>query len=616
MNTSSRLGVRLAVLLCGLICLGCNPPQDPFLELADAKSKVMQVDDLNRAMELVFSEQSYNQKEFEDKVSVGLNRWIKKLLGLDAAAAEENGQWRLDPAVLPLIEAHRNLEVVTRINKPVFVGSDAFFLRMCAWENRLAKRICEASPLSALELFRLAARQEELDSTQPRAATVKIVHQLHPELAAADAERLNDAIQLFDWIVRNIHLEPTRNPTPDQVAAERLNTIETEMPAVQGVRGPGYLRYRWQLLYFGRGDYIERARLMLGLCGQRGLDAALLATGKTPWAVGVRIADHVFLFDTRLGLPIPGTASGRVATLQEIKANPQLLTKLDLTLDESTRDNTKYWMTAEQLPDLRALLMVTPESISRRMQFIQDRLIGDFQIPVADPASVALQKWQGLDGVQPELWDIEFQVHQFRAALRNALAQASYDDETMSKVLWYFQDEAYVDGFAQYRTARDLFVLGRFESERTSNKLNAIESFYNLIYSDKAIETLSLNRNLLSRLGILQEKGQSAAEFQNRLRDVQGQMRLVRRDAGVFLAQSHFDNGNPNAAARWLERMRDREDTERWIPSIEYLLGRSGEARREYSEALKFYQSADSEQFHGDRIRARLLAEMIQASDP
>jgi tetratricopeptide (TPR) repeat protein len=143
--------------------------------------------------------------------------------------------------------------------------------------------------------------------------------------------------------------------------------------------------------------------------------------------------------------------------------------------------------------------------------------------------------------------------------------------------------------------------------------MNAIEYFYSLIYTDSTIDNLSLNRDLLAGLGILKEKGQTAAEFQNRLRDVQQQMRLVRRDAGVFLSQCHFDNGNPSAAANWLTRMRDRDDTERWLPTIEYVLGRSVEARREYEEAIKLYKRSSAAQFHGDVVRARLLAQLSKS---
>ncbi|MFN9363678.1 MAG: hypothetical protein ACK6CE_02635 [Planctomycetota bacterium] len=615
----------LAVVFCGVVfftvmlsAIGCKPARDPFLELAEAKSKVMQVDDLNRAMDLVFSEQSYNQKEFEEKVSTGLNRWTNKILG-DAeltAAGGDASNWQLDSNLTQLVEANRNLDLVARTTRAGFLGSDAFYLRNCAWENRLAKRVCEATPVNALEFYRLAAKLDGIDAAKPRETNVKIVQSLHPELSEPDARSLTDALLLFDWVVRNLHQTDPMQVSAEELPSLKLNDIQSDNPAVNGIRGLGYQHFRWQLLYLARADYVERARLLLGMCRQRGLDAAMLEAKGRPWAVGVLIGGQVFLFDTKLGLPIPGTAPGRVATLTEVREKPELLDSLDLKLEESTREDAKYWVKSADLESVKALILVSPESVSRRMFMLQSRLIGDYQIPISDDPTALLKKFSGLAGVTPAIWDIEFQTHQFRHALRNAIAQSTFDDQVMSKVLWYYTDEAYVDGFAPYRSARDLFVLGRFDSDLNSNKLNAIESFYNLIYSDKRIDNLSLDRGLLGRLGILQDKGQSAAEFQNRLRAVQHQMRLLRLDAGVFLSQSHFDNGNASAAANWLGRMRDRDDTERWMPTIEYVLGRSVEARREYDEAIKLYQRSAAAQSHGNLIRARLLGELTKTSKP
>lgn len=614
-----RWSIPLSTLLVVLSIVGCKPAKDPFLELAEAKSKVMQVDDLSRSMELVMSEQRiYDQKEFEEKVSTGLNRWSNKILGDGelTAAGGDVSNWKLDPAMQELVDKNKNLDLVSRTTRAGYLSSDAFYLRNCAWENRLAKRVCEESPVNSLELYRLAAQLADVDANKARESNVKIVQTLHPDLSDADAKQLTDALLLFDWVVRNTQLNDETPISADEVANEKLNNISTDNLAVNGVRGLGYQHFRWQLLYLARADYAERARLVLALYRQRGLDAAMLEVKGRPWAVGALIGGQVYLFDTKLGLPIPGSKPGQIATLAQARELPEILDSLDLKVEESTRENTKYWVKSTDLEQVTALVMTSPEAVSRRMFILQGRLIGDFQIPVSDTPSVSLEKFAKLPGVTPKVWDIEYQVHQFRQALRNALAQSSFDDQLMSKVSWYFLDEAYVDGFAPYRMARDLFVLGRFDSDLNSNKLNAIEMFYNLIYSDKTIDNLSLNRDLLAGLGILQEKGQSAAEFQNRLRDVQQQMRLVRRDAGVFLSQSHFDNGNPSAAANWLTRMRDRDDTERWMPTIEYVLGRAVESRREYEEAVTLYKRSSAAQFHGDLVRARLLSELSKSGSP
>ena len=522
--------VPLSTLLVSLSIIGCKPAKDPFLELAEAKSKVMQVDDLSRSMELALSERRiFDQKEFEEKVVVGLNRWADKILGDDefTSAGGDVSNWKLDPAMQELVDKNKNLDLVSRTTRAGYLSSDAFYLRNCAWENRLAKRVCEESPVNSLELYRLATQLADVDANKARESNVKIVQTLHPDLSDADAKQLTDALLLFDWVVRNTQLNDEISISADEVANEKLNNISTDNLAVNGVRGLGYQHFRWQLLYLARADYAERARLVLALYRQRGLDAAMLEVKGRPWAVGALIGGQVYLFDTKLGLPIPGSKPGRIATLAEARERPEILDSLDLNLEESTRENTKYWVKSKDLEQVTALIMTTPEAVSRRMFILQGRLIGDFQFPIFDSPSETLKKFSNLSGVAPKVWDIEFQVHQFRHALRNALAQSSFDDQLMSKVSWYYRDEAYVDGFAPYRRGRDLFVLGRFESELNSNKVNAIELFYELIYPDEVIDNLSLNRELLSRLRILQEKGQSAAEFQNRLRDVQQQMRIA-----------------------------------------------------------------------------------------
>jgi hypothetical protein len=611
--------VPLSTLLVSLSIIGCKPAKDPFLELAEAKSKVMQVDDLSRSMELALSERRiFDQKEFEEKVVVGLNRWANKILGDDelTSAGGDVSNWKLDPAMQELVDKHKNLDLVARTTRAGYLSSDAFYLRNCNWENRLAKRVCDQSPLNLLELYRLAAQLEDVDANKPREFSEKIVNTLHPELSDQDASKLTDALLMFDWVVRNTQLNDEIAFSADEVPNQKLNDISTDNIAVNGVRGIGYQHFRWQLLYLARADFVERARLVLALCRQRGVDAAMLEVNGRPWAVGALIGGQIYLFDPKLGLPIPGSKPGRIATLSETRERPEILDSLDLKVEESTRENTKYWVKSKDLDQVTALVMTTPEAVSRRMFILQERLIGDFQFPIYDSPSETLKKYVNLPGVTAKIWDIEFQVHQFRQALRNALAQSSFDDQLMSKVSWYYLDEAYVDGFAPYRRGRDLFVLGRFETELNSNKVNAIELFYELIYSDEVIDNLSLNRELLSRLRILQENGQSAAEFQNRLRDVQQQMRMVRRDAGLFLSQSHFDNGNPSAAANWLTRMRDRDDTGRWMPTIEYVLGRAVESRREYDEAVTLYKRSAAAQFHGDLVRARLLSELAKSGSP
>ena len=65
-------------------------------------------------------------------------------------------------------------------------------------------------------------------------------------------------------------------------------------------------------MLYGRGDYAERAKLMMLMLRQMEIDSVLLTVGETakPWAVAVSIGKEYYLFDTKLGLPIPGEKIG------------------------------------------------------------------------------------------------------------------------------------------------------------------------------------------------------------------------------------------------------------------------------------------------------------------
>jgi hypothetical protein len=421
--------------------------------------------------------------------------------------------------------------------------------------------------------------------------------------------------------VRNVQLLPAIEPDAGTIDSQRLN--DSSEPAAAGVRGTGYTRYAWQMLLFGRGDYVDRAKLFVLMLEQLGLDAAVLAArvedgGEAasdeaqPWAVAVSVGDQLYLFDTRLGLPVPGSKPGQIATLSDVRADSKLLTSLDLTTKESLADETDYWMRPEQLKQLVALVYVSPEGLSRRMAALEARLTGeDRLLLVQDPSSVVAAFESS--GVECLPWNLALRTHQFRSAVREAVAKSSFDDELAQRVDWYFREEAYIDQYTRYRTSRARFIRGRFDISDEARGFNAIESFQHLMYRDEVIDELSSNRKLQRQLGILQGGDQSAAEYQQRLSSIQSQMRMVRRDAGFFLAQSHFDNGSVSTAGNWLERLRSKEDAKRWSDGIEYLLGRALEGRRDYLKAIEVYRESETAQTHGNLIRARLLQAQVDS---
>jgi hypothetical protein len=289
------------------------------------------------------------------------------------------------------------------------------------------------------------------------------------------------------------------------------------------------------------------------------------------------------------------------------------LEQLNLSVAESTREDSKYWLTADALPKLEAWVYTSPEAGSRRMKFLEERLVGEQKLRLAFNPVDRQQKFATASQLTTKLWEIEFQTHAFREVLQTALAQANTDTDLAAKLSWYYSNYQYIDLFGPYRNARNLFLLGKFRSERNSRVPNAVESFYNLMYSDKTIEELSFNKPLLTRLGILQSADQPASVFNERVRSVQQQMYLVREDMGLFLSQVHFDNGNIGTSENWLNRIIDQKGSDRWRPGIQYLLARTREIAGDLNAALALYKSSESPQFHGERLRARIIQRTLDA---
>jgi hypothetical protein len=128
------------------------------------------------------------------------------------------------------------------------------------------------------------------------------------------ASRLELARVAFDWVVRQVDLKP-QTPGLDAWPAH-------------------------DILRRGTGDGEERARVFLGLLEQLGLDGCVVTRsidvvvdGKREpreliWIPGVLIGGDVYLFETRLGTPVPGPGGQGIATLREVPQHPDILQKL------------------------------------------------------------------------------------------------------------------------------------------------------------------------------------------------------------------------------------------------------------------------------------------------
>ncbi|HEY7424273.1 MAG TPA: hypothetical protein VH682_08610, partial [Gemmataceae bacterium] len=160
---------------------------------------------------------------------------------------------------------------------------------------------------------------------------------------------LDQAARAFAWVMRQVRLR------------ERGGE---EVPAAFALRR-------------GWGSAVERALVFLALLEQFGAPSAPNAellgcllqvpddSGKLRfWACGVVAGDgkDVYLFDPRLGLPLPGPKGQGIATLAEIRKDPEILAPLNVN------EKQRYDVTPEQARSAQAQFICPLSALSPRMR--------------------------------------------------------------------------------------------------------------------------------------------------------------------------------------------------------------------------------------------------------
>jgi hypothetical protein len=259
-----------------------------------------------------------------------------------------------------------------------------------------------------------------------------------------DADKLTQARAIFDWVTRQVQLVPPGSLAPPGM-------VGADGQPFQALVRPYDALLRGLATDIGSG-WAERSWLFLALCRQAGIEGGYLvvmpasaesspatadAAGGEPkkddappspesmaksLGCGLLIDGEIYLFDARLGLPIPGPGGVGVATLDQAASDPRILEQLDLP-DRPYRVHQ---------PDLaggkiRVLLEATLGSLSPRMKMLQRRLTAEKRMVLyRDPTE---QVGPFSDAVGPrleavQLWGLPLEV-EFRLFRDPAFNQAT-----------------------------------------------------------------------------------------------------------------------------------------------------------------------------------------------
>jgi len=422
------------------------------------------------------------------------------------------------------------------------------------------------------------------------------------------ADELHVARSLFDWTVRNIQ---TDYDTPQRV------------PQVP-----------WETLFLGHGTTWERAWTYILLLRQRGIDAALLALpaeGSTPektlaekslkpWCVGVLIGEKekkLYLFDPKLGLPIPGPEgivadkSGRLdvqpATLDQVAANPKLLDRL------ARGGDAPYWARKADLKRTVALVESSPLYLSPRAKRVESRLSGEQRLVLnADPSRQAARfKAAGMDDVR--LWNLPFTTLKRRLAL---------DPNAVIQRLLAYVPFMSSPGAPLYR-GRIMHLKGRYFDEREAiayyqraRPRNQTVAEDLPKFAKASFESLLLQRK--SQGGDLTpaEEKELMQEATWQAQQVAGAIIQGKLAASYWLGLIQYDLGEFTAAMDYFSvRTLQFGPSVFWAAGAYYNIARTLEASGQRQKAIDEYESNIFLQYDlrndtGNLVRARWLKEL------
>ncbi len=207
----------------------------------------------------------------------------------------------------------------------------------------------DARHLESCFLFRDAAKSLELSPMKGSTVTAK-------------QSSLDRAKEGFAWVMRQVRLVP----------AEKQ--VVTDLPTPPAL-----------VLRRGTGSALERALVYLALLEQFGLDedetlglqGVLMFVPDEKgqprfWCCGVTIGNEtaVYLFDPRMGLPLPGPQGKGIATLEQATTDPSILNQLKI-------DKLAYDITPEQVKTATVSIVCPLSAASPRMRLLQDKMLRD-----------------------------------------------------------------------------------------------------------------------------------------------------------------------------------------------------------------------------------------------
>ena len=578
---------RKAMLLAGstllvtMMLAGCDsrPPSGSGRLATPITSS--QRSSIDTAMDYLSRLEDFEPQQGMMQVAYQLNRWLE--------SASDSDMWEPSPLLEDLPSTLRDLPPLSRLDKREITLDDVLYLREASWMQSISQWVSEWEDsvedndwLEALEQSRGEPHAHEVDLAK----------------------------RLFDWTVQNIQLNPLLDFPKSEGAPPGIDPVY--WPLYQAQPGPGYRTWPWQTLLFGRGDAWQRARVFAGLARQQEIDVVVLAVAASdpsdrprPWLTAALIDDELYLFDPQLGLPIPGSETGSIATLDQVRQNPALLRNLDVRFPDRA---LVYPIQAEELDRLVVLLDAGPEAFSYRMHRIESQPTSSPPLVLAIQPQRLISRLAESDLQQVRLWETPLETWIYRNTVTR---RAEEDPELMRYLLleeWIFENDM------PLARGRQLHLRGRFDQENGRDGAKA--QYLRARIPDAKIAQIGRSPQIRQELGIVRGR-QNDLQWQVYLQSTEQILIRAKQNASLWLGLIHFATGRHEDARDWFQiRCLDAHETGPWTPLARDNLARLYEQSNDLVTARDLYllTPKDSPQEHGNLLRARFLRQRIESS--
>lgn len=360
-----------------------------------------------------------------------------------------------------------------------------------------------------------------------------------------------NAAELFDWTIRNVQLYSDD--------------------------APGFAYRLWQTLIYGQATAAMRGLVFVELCRQQQLDAVILTGADNLLLVGVLAERGLLLFDPRYGLPVPGDQLGSVATLAEVRDNPELLRQLDT-------EEQPYPLNAETLNRLQAWLPATPLQLSKRAARIEAFLKGQQAVVLsADVDGINLRLQEAGVELEPKLWPgtlVNIAADLTMSDRQRQLAGARFLVFGQRPRLWKAR-------VLHFQGTKDVPPSQRndplAEPRRGHQQASKLYTDPRIRPQERLLRQLDPTKQIIYR--------------------------TAKSDAAYWQALLRFDLGMPEVALNWLDRVAGPiKGSEPWAGGQLYNRSRCLEALGKPEEAAALLRTDQSPQRQGNLVRARQIA--------